>query len=136
LLIFFCYYLELLALNLVSRYKKIFGNKGENYAQEFLTQKGLRILGRNFRIWGGEIDIIAKDLKTKEIVFVEVKTRSGEDWMEIDEALNKNQIRFIKRAGKRFLYRFELENESWRVDFVGILLQGGVVKKIVHFLAI
>ena len=47
---------------------------GEDLATEFLTKKGYKILERNFEANQGEIDIIAKD--NKELVFVEVKTRT------------------------------------------------------------
>ncbi|PIQ97014.1 MAG: YraN family protein, partial [Nitrospinae bacterium CG11_big_fil_rev_8_21_14_0_20_56_8] len=52
------------------------GQEGERKAADFLRSKGYRILQRNFRCAAGEIDIIAEDRKT--VVFVEVKTRSGE----------------------------------------------------------
>ena len=48
------------------------GQWGENRAEEFLINQGYRILERNYRIPGGEIDIIAEE--KDEIVFVEVKT--------------------------------------------------------------
>ena len=47
---------------------------GEDLAAEFLIKKGYKILERNFEASQGEIDIIAKD--NKELVFVEVKTRT------------------------------------------------------------
>ena len=49
-------------------------NSGEDLATEFLRKKGYKILERNFEANQGEIDIIAKD--DKELVFVEVKTRT------------------------------------------------------------
>ena len=50
------------------------GKNGEEIATEFLRKKGYKILERNFEASQGEIDIIAKD--DKELVFVEVKTRT------------------------------------------------------------
>ncbi len=51
------------------------GNQGEDSACRYLTQKGYRILARNYRKPCGEIDIIATDKKT--LVFVEVKKRAS-----------------------------------------------------------
>lgn len=51
------------------------GNLGEEIAFEYLKKKGYIIKERNFKRKWGEIDIVAIDKKTKEIVFVEVKTR-------------------------------------------------------------
>lgn len=45
----------------------------EERACEYLKEKGLRIVERNFRIRQGEIDIVARDKGT--LVFVEVKYR-------------------------------------------------------------
>mgnify|MGYP001611747702 CR=1 FL=1 len=56
---------------------KQLGNLGEDLACGYLVEKGLNILGRNFKIKFGEVDIIAK--KGKTIHFVEVKTIAGSD---------------------------------------------------------
>ena len=53
---------------------KAFGDKGEQIAVEFLKNKGYDILHRNFVASGNELDIVAFDYSTNQIVFVEVKT--------------------------------------------------------------
>jgi len=55
------------------------GNLGEEIAAAFLEGKQYRILERNFRCKGGEVDIVARDSKDKCLVFVEVKYRTGFD---------------------------------------------------------
>lgn len=52
------------------------GAAGEAVAARFLRARGYRILARNRRSEGGEIDIIARD-PAGPIVFVEVRTRRG-----------------------------------------------------------
>ena len=52
------------------------GAAGEEVAARFLSRRGYRILERNRRSEGGEIDIIARD-PAGPIVFVEVRTRRG-----------------------------------------------------------
>ena len=47
---------------------------GEIYAARYLRQKGYSIKSSNYRLSGGEIDIIAE--KDDVFCFVEVKTRS------------------------------------------------------------
>jgi putative endonuclease len=51
------------------------GRAGEDRAAALLEAHGYRIVARNVRLPGGEIDIIARDGDT--IVFVEVKARGG-----------------------------------------------------------
>ena len=51
------------------------GRAGEDAAAALLEARGYRIVGRNVRLPGGEIDIIARDGDT--VVFVEVKARAS-----------------------------------------------------------
>ncbi len=54
---------------------KLLGRAGEDRALAFLEQNGYRVIARNVRVSGGEIDLVCTDGNT--IVFVEVKARSG-----------------------------------------------------------
>ena len=56
---------------------KSVGSLGEEIAANYLTAHGFRILERNFRCKGGEVDIIARDPVDKSLVFIEVKARRG-----------------------------------------------------------
>jgi putative endonuclease len=51
------------------------GRSGEDAAVRLLQVRGYRIVGRNVRLPGGEIDVIARDGDT--VVFVEVKARGS-----------------------------------------------------------
>jgi putative endonuclease len=51
------------------------GRAGEDAAAALLEAHGYRIVGRNVRLPGGEVDIIARDGDT--VVFVEVKARAS-----------------------------------------------------------
>ena len=54
------------------------GAAAEELAARYLLAQGLRIIERNFRVRGGEIDLIARDGRT--LVFVEVRLRSRSDF--------------------------------------------------------
>ena len=54
------------------------GREGENLAARYLEGRGLQVVERNFRVRGGEIDLICRDGKT--LVFVEVRLRSRSDF--------------------------------------------------------
>jgi putative endonuclease len=51
------------------------GALGERLAAAFLEQRGYRIVIRNLRLPGGEIDLVCVEGRT--LVFVEVKRRNG-----------------------------------------------------------
>ena len=53
-----------------------FGQSAEDMAEHMLRKKGYRILEKNFRIAGGELDLIAVDQGI--LVFIEVKARRGQ----------------------------------------------------------
>lgn len=78
---------------------KELGDLGEKLACEYLVKNGYKIIGRNYRISFGEIDIIAWkkcglfSKKDKTVHFVEVKTLSREgDFSRSRELIIKNRI--------------------------------------------
>lgn len=82
--------------------KKLKGKKAENFAVKFLKSHDYKILKRNFTCKTGEIDIIAFDLQSKELVFIEVRYRKkGID--EAMESINPAKQHRILRAAKFFL---------------------------------
>jgi putative endonuclease len=51
------------------------GRRGEDAAAAFLTERGYRVLARNVRVPGGEMDAVCLDGPT--LVIVEVKSRDS-----------------------------------------------------------
>lgn len=54
------------------------GREAEAAAAHFLEKQGLRVVDRNYRVRGGEIDLICRDGDT--LVFVEVRARKNSDF--------------------------------------------------------
>jgi putative endonuclease len=54
------------------------GAAAEDAAARLLEARGLRVVGRNFRVRGGEIDLVCRDGATT--VFVEVRLRTRQDF--------------------------------------------------------
>jgi hypothetical protein len=54
------------------------GAAGEQLAADYLQRQGLKLIERNFRVRGGEIDLICRD--GASTVFVEVRRRSRSDY--------------------------------------------------------
>lgn len=96
----------------------ITGNKGEDLACEYLQKQGYKILERNFRIRGGEIDIIAQDKDV--IIFVEVKARYSHEYGLPVEAMTFWKIKALLRAAQFYLVKHGLGKSAYRLDFVGI----------------
>jgi putative endonuclease len=102
--------------------KQIFGKEGEQIAENYLKKKGYRLVERNYRCRGGELDLIALDRRV--IVFVEVKTRSDDRFgIPFESVDNRKQRRMIK-AALFFLTQHRLHNRDARFDVVGISLKG------------
>ena len=58
---------------------KLLGKWGERQCEKFLKRKGFKTLTRNFTCKAGEIDLVMVD-SDRSIVFVEVKTRTDEEF--------------------------------------------------------
>src|SRR5207249_3051488 len=97
------------------------GARGEKLACAFLRGQGYRILYRNFRArHGGEVDIVCRDKDT--LVFVEVKTRTGEDLGRPAEAVNAAKRKLISRGALAWLQLLDNPDIPARFDVVEIVL--------------
>ena len=96
------------------------GKEGEKIASEYLSKINFSILKQNWRSGKyGEIDIIAKDNDTKELVFIEVKARAT----SIDDAkelVTKNKQKQLYKLAESYLYLHSRENQSCRFDVIAI----------------
>lgn len=100
--------------------KRKIGKMGEDMATAFLENKGVVILGRNYRNRFGEIDIIAKEKDV--ILFIEVKYRKDCKFGYPLEAVGIAKQEKIKRIASYYLK----ENCSGkymniRFDCIGIM---------------
>lgn len=95
-----------------------FGKESEELAQQFLQNKGYNILAKNWRWQKAEVDIIAKEKDI--IVFVEVKARETDVFINPQEAVNKKKIKLLVLASEQFLLENEWDNEV-RFDIITIL---------------
>lgn len=85
-----------------------YGLRAETVATLWLRARLYRILARNFRVHGGEIDVIA--LRGRTIVFVEVKARGDIDDAAI--AITPQKQRRFSRAANRWL-----ATNSWAMTY-------------------
>lgn len=81
-------------------HKKLLGNAGEKLVEKFLKKQGCKILKRNYRTPFGEADLIVED--KDEIAFVEVKTRTGDEYGTPREAVGADKQRRYKKIAECF----------------------------------
>jgi putative endonuclease len=96
------------------------GREGEKLAALHLRRLGYRILHRNFRgPHASEIDLVCRHGKT--LVFVEVKTRSSEDYGRPFDAIGKKKRRRIIRGAMAWLRMLDMPDITFRFDAVEVL---------------
>jgi putative endonuclease len=97
------------------------GEHGEKLAARFLRGHGFKILYRNFRgRQGGEIDLVCRERDT--LVFVEVKTRTREDFGRPLEAVNREKQRRISLGGLAWLRLLGDPDILFRFDVVEVVI--------------
>ena len=87
-------------------------------AERRLAREGYRILERNYRVKGGEIDIIAREGDT--LAFVEVKARRSDRFGAPGEAVNFAKQKKICRVAQCYLKAKGVESLNARFDVVSI----------------
>ena len=128
-------------MSLVEKIKSVFAGKarpehlrrgelGERAAKKYLQQQGLKFLTANFRSERGEIDLVFRDGDC--LAFVEVKTRSSEDWTRPAAAVDARKRRLLSQTALDYLRRLKHPQVKIRFDIVEVLLTDGEVREIRH----
>jgi putative endonuclease len=107
------------------------GRAGEEIACRHLAGKGYEIVARGFRMFRGEIDIVARDGGT--LVFVEVKTRADESFGRPEEAVTPAKQRQLRKIAQGYLVAHPAPGVDCRFDVVAILLRGPDDCRLEHF---
>ena len=139
-------------MNLFDKYKSDFigkvepehlrrGKLGERAAKKYLQKKGMKFLVANYRSKRGEIDLVFRERGRKGLLgvfigngtdclaFVEVKTRSSEDWTRPAAAVNARKRRLLSLAALDYLRRLNNPAVKFRFDVVEVLLCDGRVRE-------
>lgn len=101
------------------------GRDGEAFAEQFLTGKGWRILARNWRSAGAEVDLVGRDGET--LVFVEVKLRTSNTFGTAAAAVGRVKQRKIIRASIGYIRKISHDGP---IRFDVIAIDGKVVNHI------
>ena len=96
------------------------GRFGEEVAGSYLTEKGYKVIERNWRCKKGELDLICTS--GKKIIFVEVKTRSDQGQGTALESLKHQQKMKLLRTASNYLCQTGLWARECRFDFVSVTI--------------
>ena len=105
---------------MTTRQKK--GAAGEATAAEYLQGHGLAVIERNFRVRGGEIDLICRDGSVT--VFVEVRLRSGSAFGGAAASITAAKQARLILAARHWLMRHR--EQACRFDC--LLIQAGEIE--------
>lgn len=106
------------------------GELGECAAKKYLQGLGLKFLAANFRSERGEIDLVFRDGDC--LCFVEVKTRSSEEWSRPAAAVDARKRRLLSQTALDYLRLLKNPAVKFRFDIVEVLLADGAVREIRH----
>ena len=107
-----------------------YGVLGERAAKKHLKHLCLKFLTANFRSSRGEIDLVFRDDDC--LVFIEVKTRSSEEWSRPASAVNAERRRRLTRTALDYLRLLKNPQVKLRFDIVEVLLDDGAVREVRH----
>ena len=128
-------------MNLAARFRSLLGKTekpehlrrgelGERAAKQHLRKLGLKFLTANFRSDRGEIDLVFRDQDC--LVFVEVKSRSSEDWTRPAAAVNARKRQLLSQTALDYLKLLKHPKVKIRFDIVEVLLRDGAVHEVRH----
>lgn len=107
------------------------GKLGERFALNYLKRKRYKIIKKGFRLFKGDIDVIAYDKNT--LVFIEVKTRRGNQFGFPEESVNLSKQKQVRKIARGFITLNKLENRECRFDILALDYNENKGFKVIHF---
>jgi putative endonuclease len=98
-----------------------FGELGERIAARWFERSGWRVLARRFRAGRRDIDLVVE--REGLVAFVEVKSRTGEQFGDPVEAVHRRKQRALTRSAQTWIDRHGRADETYRFDVLGVLLR-------------
>ena len=104
------------------------GKWGEDEATLYLENEGYVVIDRDCK---RDLDILAVSPDGKTLVVVEVKTRSGEEYQQPEEAVDAKKMRNLALAANTYVKEKQVDREL-RFDIITVVGVGHQVKRIEH----
>ncbi|MCV7315875.1 YraN family protein [Mycolicibacillus parakoreensis] len=108
------------------------GAFGERLAVQHLSAAGWTVLERNWRCRYGELDIVAVDPRGRALVFVEVKTRTGDGFGGLAESVTAAKVRRLRLLAGQWLAGQPRRYPVLRLDVIGVRIGRRAAPQIYH----
>ncbi len=108
------------------------GRAAESFAASALEDRGMTVIGRNFRTRFGEVDLIA--LAGETLVFVEVRARRSTAFVTPAETVMGEKARRVTVACQQFLQDTDVRWSEWRIDIASVELDRWERPAVVEFI--
>jgi putative endonuclease len=110
--------------------RRVLGTLGEQAACSVLERAGYDVVARNYRVRGGEIDVVCE--RNGILVFCEVKTRTSTLFGIPEEAVTAAKRRRLRKLAAEYLYRENRRARFIRFDVIAITVCDGEVVELRH----
>ncbi len=107
------------------------GKWGEDEAALYLEDEGYTIIDRDWRLGRRDLDILAYTPDGNTLVVVEVKTRTGEEYQQPEEAVTPGKMRNLAIAANAYVKERQVDKEL-RFDVISIVGCEHQVKSLQH----
>lgn len=96
------------------------GKEAEKISKEFLEKNCYQILEQNWRYLKAEIDLIAIDTQSNQLVIIEVKARTSDQVQAPEKAVNPTKKKLLILAADAYITKAKMELEV-RFDVISLL---------------
>ena len=107
------------------------GKWGEDEAALYLENEGYVIIDRDWKIGKRDLDILALSPDGKTLAVVEVKTRSGDEYQQPEEAVDGRKMRNLAIAANAYVKEHQVDKEL-RFDIISVVGVGHQVEHLEH----
>ena len=107
------------------------GKWGEDEAALYLEDEGYVIIDRDWKIGKRDLDILALSPDGKTLAVVEVKTRSGDEYQQPEEAVDGRKMRNLAIAANAYVKEHQVDKEL-RFDIISVVGVGHQVEHLEH----
>jgi putative endonuclease len=114
--------------------RRALGDFGEQLAADYLRDRGLQILDRNWRCKAGELDIVAAD--GAAVVGCEVKTRTSDRFGTPLEAITPDKAGRLHRLVQLWAVHHDFRYQRLRVDLVAVVVPEHQTPTIEHVVGV